>query len=657
MEYLFFLDNLLRTKNPKISLLKKIKDSSFYPHGIIMLLEHKNISKKQKQILYQKYIELDTPELIFYYNTQKADYLRKKSRFNQALQHYLKARNATLLLSENSQKFLFYTNFNIGLLYLRDKKYDRAEKIFFNYQSSLQTDSQDGFQVKNYSTQIWYYLATIYYLQKKAEKILTLPTIKKGKKNKFYKEQFFFRAWAHNQLGNNESARQQIKLAQIHQSSAIQSLIDSQLFKKKKYQTIVQAYNSKKTHSYTSNKLYVASLLKLDKEKKALAYLQKIKKQENPLYIDLYLEVWLANKLFNKVEEFSLQKLQQKTSPEIKFYKNLALVYHQLENWDLSIQYLETIIASILSNPENNLKTVKNVEDNIFLNLIHSTETKHLLYRKNIIANQKKNTLDLWKKTVLLAEQYKRKLEFHQALRIYQNYLKKNTFQKASIQLLNQEILFLQSHWDLCIEYGKEPFFQETLLEKNDREIATNYCSLRQNKTIFFPIPQQLDYRKNSWLFLQAIIAAQGSENSSQIFSNKIATKELNSIEQQRYRLLKATNQLKKKEFVNALNSLKKAQNYIYFPTNYTQKLFLETQIYLNLERKKEALSSLIKLIYSPLEKKTRITFILTAVELLIEQEWQEEAQLLFISINPKDLSTQNQERYNKIKLKFVEKF
>ena len=75
------------------------------------------------------------------------------------------------------------------------------------------------------------------------------------------------------------------------------------------------------------------------------------------------------------------------------------------------------------------------------------------------------------------------------------------------------------------------------------------------------------------------------------------------------------------------------------------------------MERKKEALSSLIKLIYSPLEKKTRITFILTAVELLIEQEWQEEAQLLFISINPKDLSTQNQERYNKIKLKFVEKF
>ena len=65
--------------------------------------------------------------------------------------------------------------------------------------------------------------------------------------------------------------------------------------------------------------------MKLDKEKKALAYLQKIKKQENPLYIDLYLEVWLANKLFNKVEEFSLQKLQQKTSPESSLKKYYPL--------------------------------------------------------------------------------------------------------------------------------------------------------------------------------------------------------------------------------------------------------------------------------------------------------------------------------------------
>ena len=97
-----------------------------------MLLEHKNISKKQKQILYQKYIELDTPELIFYYNTQKADYLRKKSRFNQALQHYLKARNATLLLSENSQKFLLYTNFNMWITFLRDKSNTKARQALFS---------------------------------------------------------------------------------------------------------------------------------------------------------------------------------------------------------------------------------------------------------------------------------------------------------------------------------------------------------------------------------------------------------------------------------------------------------------------------------------------------------------------------------------------
>ena len=79
-----------------------------------------------------------------------------------------------------------------------------------------------------------------------------MTLIKKGKKNSFYKEQFFFRAWAHNQLGNNESARQQIKLAQIHQSSAIQSLIDSQLFKKK---------NTKQSSKHTIQKKLIAILL------------------------------------------------------------------------------------------------------------------------------------------------------------------------------------------------------------------------------------------------------------------------------------------------------------------------------------------------------------------------------------------------------------
>ncbi len=663
LDYLFFLDSLLRSKNPKISLLKKIKTSSFYPHGIIMLSSHKNISKNQKKILYQEYIELDTPELIFYYNTQKADYLRKNFKFNQALQHYLKARNASLLLSENSQKLLSHTNLNIGLLYLREKKYKQAERVFLNYQTSLQVDSLE----KNYSTQKWYYLATIYYFQKKPAEILALPSIKKDKKSKFYskyyREQFFFKAWAHDSLGNDDATLKQIKLAQIHQSSAIQSLTNSLLFKKKKYREIIRAHNPKKNHNFTSDKFYIASLLKLDREKKALEYLQKISKKPSltrALYTDLYLEVWLANQLYNRAIDFALQKLHQKNSSEINLYKNLSFAYHQLENWDLSIQYLEKIIAL---NP--NSKSGKNAADNIFLNLIYSTEKKHLRHKENITSNQEKNTLDLWKKTVLLAEQHTRKLEFHQALKIYQNYLKKNTFQKASIQLLNQEILYLQSYWDLCIEYGKNPFFQETLSEKTDREIATNYCSLRQNKKIQFPIPPKPDYRKNSWLFLQALMEKQTTEkqttekqtskNTSQILTDKISIKELNSLEQQKYRLLQAKNQLENREFTSALNSLKQTQNYIYFPANYMQKLFLETQIYLHLEKKKEALNRLVKLIYLPLEKTTRRAFIFTAMELLIEQGWREETRLFFKSINPKGLTLENREKYNKIKQQLIE--
>ena len=130
----------------------------------------------------------------------------------------------------------------------------------------------------------------------------------------------------------------------------------------------------------------------------------------------------------------------------------------------------------------------------------------------------------------------------------------------------------------------------------------------------------------------------------------QISVKELNPLEQQKYRLIQTKKQINNQEFKTALKSLNKAKNYIYFPANYTQMLFLQTQIYLRLGKKKEALNSLIKLIYSPLEKENRTFFIFDAMELLIEQGWKEETQLFFGSIYSKNLTDANQERYNKIK-------
>ena len=364
----------------------------------------------------------------------------------------------------------------------------------------------------------------------------------------------------------------------------------------------------------------------------------------------MYLKVWLANKLYKKAIDFSLQKLQQKNILEIPFYEALSFAYHQLEKWDASIKPLEIIIA-INFSPESN----KNAADNIFLNLLYSSEKKHIQHKNNIIANEKRNSLSLWGKVVLLAEEHKRQLQFRQALKIYQNYLKKNTFQKASIQLLNQEILYLQSYWNLCVEYGKIPFFQETLAEKMDRRIASNYCSIRQNKKIQFPIPQKLDYRKNSWLFLQALSEKQTTNLIDSKIIGQIKIKKLNLLEQQEYRLLQTESQIQSQKFTAALKNLHQLQNYIYFPANYRRKLFLQTQIYLHLEKKKLALNSLAKLIYSPLDKKTRMEFILTAIEILIEQGWREEIQLFFGSIQSKNLTEANQERYNKIQQWIIE--
>ena len=47
--------------------------------------------------------------------------------------------------------------------------------------------------------------------------------------------------------------------------------------------------------------------------------------------------------------------------------------------------------------------------------------------------------------------------------------------------------------------------------------------------------------------------------------------------------------------------------------------------------------------------------FILTAIEILIEQGWREEIQLFFGSIQSKNLTEANQERYNKIQQWIIE--
>ena len=92
----------------------------------------------------------------------------------------------------------------------------------------------------------------------------------------------------------------------------------------------------------------------------------------------MYLKVWLANKLYKKAIDFSLQKLQQKNILEIPFYEALSFAYHQLEKWDASIKPLEIIIA-INFSPESN----KNAADNIFLNLLYSSEKKHIQHKNN----------------------------------------------------------------------------------------------------------------------------------------------------------------------------------------------------------------------------------------------------------------------------------
>ena len=90
---------------------------------------------------------------------------------------------------------------------------------------------------------------------------------------------------------------------------------------------------------------------------------------------------------------------------------------------------------------------------------------------------------------------------------------------------------------------------------------------------------------------------------------------ELKSLEQQEI-LSGNLNTNKKRQIYSTIKIpfktafLIKAKNYIYFPANYTQMLFLQTQIYLRLGKKKEALNSLSKTDLLTFRKRKQIHFL-----------------------------------------------
>ena len=618
LNYLSFIKQI---QKKKLADLEPFKNSVFYTAAFVLLQAKNKLELKPKEFLISNLETRKNPEIVFFYQSQQAELLQEKGQLDKALQHYFKALSATLNFPFPKDEYFYaQTYFNIGIVYLKKNKFKKASAILSQFKNHK--------QLANLAK---YHLSIIYYFQKKPKELLAL---KVSPPRQIYDDYIFLQAWANQQLGKVDLA---LKLSKKTKVPLVQALIFSIDYQNKQYDKIIKSYKGK---TYDETKFYIYALLQNKKKKQALLHLQP--QSKNSEYTNLYLRVLIANKLYNQVINYVDQQLKNNNPNERQLYVAAAFAYYQLNNWNESLLFIEKII---LTNPS--IQTENKAWHNVFLNLLYSPTKQHQQYLNKLIANETKNSFELWQKVIVLADYLEKKLKFKEALKVYRSYLDANTYQKASIQLLIQKNFYLQSYFDLCQEYGKSAFYQETDEQLIDRQLTLGYCDLytKEQSQKDLKITNS-EYRIASWALLK-LLEKKTLDVPDPLQKQK---EQLNIFERQKYSLYRAQYSLNQGELAKAEAILNEADNYILQPEHYQEMLLLKIQIYLAKGENKEALNYLTKLIYNPfIESKTRGVLILKATELLLELNWYEEANRIFITINKNQLPQNLQEQYGKI--------
>ena len=618
LAYLFLIEKMLSNK-PVYKKINALASPSLRLAGLLLLAEQNLLTKPQRNNFFKNDIFVKNSPLLFYYNTKKSAYLVEKQAYFQALDYLFAAQyQAELYPLHFEKEKLTKLNLAIGITYLLQNNTKKAEEVFTNWKTT-----------NGYFALVNYYLAYIYYKQINPQRMLQLVQQTTPQKT-FATELLFFRAWANYRLGKKKIAMQ---ILQKNNKNLVKSLLYGIYFQKKDFQKIIQSYNPKAKTTYNVDKFYILSLVKEQKPLLALAYLEKNNKQANPLYYQLYLEVLLANELYQKTVAWSSKNIKEHQKSFV-FTTYLAQAFFLLKEYEKSLQYLET--SQILHSQ------LPNINYNNLLNIVFLKT--NLVAEIKLLQKAKKNTHRLFQKNLLLASKLAENLQQKTELQLYRDYLKQNSYKKVTMQLLIQRNLYLQSYFELCLKYGEYAFQGESEKEKQDRQILNSYCA--QNAQIAYPIElnykkrKNKQYREHSWRLIELL----ASKKERKILSNK-----LNLLEKQYYFIYFAKEALLKENPSLALATLKKASNDVFFSENEKQIYLLKANAYLIQNKKKQAINHLIKLLYASQNQETQVILIFKILPLLLAENWHQDAKQILSQINKDQLPAQLQKQYLQI--------
>ncbi len=623
------------------------KKSKFYGYSAFkihtLLQDAHNFPKLKKQVSLLKY---NFPKMKFYSALKTGNQAFKAERFKEAEKWYLRA-----LSVDTNDRDYFTVQYNLSLCHLKQQDYQKAAKDF----SELLHTSPE-----NQTHWISYHLLfALYQLERSKEfiKHYEALSINTFEKSLVWEIQLMYGGILLSLNQNSKAAEVFLNIWKktgqvLSLEFAVLTLFQDKNFKKiiSLIQTSPQA-KSDILYSYE-----IRSLLGARQFKKALQQLNKRDLTSEP-FIQVGLEVWLANRLYDQIIDRVSKQLNKELQTETRllYYLSLGDANFNLKKFPESKNQFYKALK-LTKDPVKRSMILYNIALITFYSKDYPAfikETQSVLQEDTLSKEIRYNL------TQLLVSYYQQNQQLDKADITLEHYIKHYTYQKPKAKLKRIQLLYQAGNFDICYKLAEKQTKNESSLQRRDRIILAGYCGnpSGQEETIIHMIKKELkteikDYRENELEFLlaQAFYNTKQYKQSLKI-AKKLNRQKLDKTAKFEVRLLLSNNHLHLKQLNQAIDELGEMNQYRQ-TVHYTKALRTLAEINLAQKKTNESVRVLLRIYYlpnvKPIEKQDTL---LKIVEILTQQKLTTKATDYFEKIDREEVLKSDHLRPRYLKL------
>ena len=640
--------HLKRWEEAKSSFNGFSQKSPFYHHAAFLLQSQfketatdASIQTKLKAITY------DFPEMKFQTALHNGNVAFKKGDLQLAVSYFYKALGVD---AHNSESYL--ARYNLGICYLKQKKYQKAVSTFEGLLQSIPSER---------SPELLYHLLFSYYQLAQTE-------------------DFFTHASGTNLDDLNAVFRKEIELMNgnillsqdrnLEAASLFYALWENEkdlfaleqsviaLYKIKQYNRILEIVSHVLSQSDLLFIYKVKSLLGLKQFNQAQKEIDHLTRESTDV-IQLQLEVWLANQHYQKIVRKVSTLLNRALAPKTRllYYLSLGDAHFNMKDYAES----KNQFYKALSLTNDALKKSL-IQYNIILIAYYSKDYPSFLKETSLILSKEELIPEIRYNIVqLLVNHYQDNQQADKVDHLLQSYIAQHSFQRAKAWQKRLQLLYQNKRYEKCYSLSHQKK-EETLFQRRDRLILLGYCGNEtgQSRNVQELLNKELElvhggYRDNELKFVLAkayFILNQYQTSFSMIKS--LSKNQMDKEAQFKTKLLLVDTLLQLDKPSQAGQELGDIS--VYRRTQYYfQALSLLAEIQVSTDKKDEAVRSLLRIHFSKsLSEEVRQENLLRICEILIQNQNQADAQKYFAQIKPK-LIKSNQEfwtRFQTLSLK-----